>query len=85
MKLPPPYEAKVTRETRATRSMMFLWIGDVAADGQGYRVIATGAKGQMRPLTGIAKNFPATFHLRLYGMNANGKVYELDRGFQLNQ
>jgi len=84
VRLPPLYEAKVTRETRATRSMMWLWTGNVAADGQGYRVIATGAKGQMRPLGGIAKNFPAAFHLRLYGMNANGKVYELDKGFQLN-
>ena len=84
VKLPPFYEAKVTRDTRATRSMMWLWTGNVAADGQGYRVIATGGKGQMRPLAGIAKNFPATLHLRLYGMNANGKVYELDKGFQLN-
>lgn len=84
VKLPPPFEAKVTRETRATRSMMYLWLGSVAADGQGYRVIATGAKGMMRPLTGIAKNYPAIFLLRLYGMNANGKVYELDKGFQLN-
>jgi hypothetical protein len=85
VRLPPPFEAKITRDTRATRTMMWLWTGNVAADGQGYRVIATGAKGQMRPLAGIAKNFPATFHLRLYGMNANGKVYELDKGFQLNQ
>jgi hypothetical protein len=83
-RLAPPFEAKITRDTRATRSMMWLWTGNVAADGQGYRVIATGAKGQMRPMAGIAKNFPATFHLRLYGMNANGKIYELDKGFQLN-
>jgi len=27
----------------------------------------------MRPLTGIAKNFPAVMHLRVYGMNANGQ------------
>jgi hypothetical protein len=24
-------------------------------------------------------------HLRLYGMNANGKVYAIDRAFGLNQ
>jgi len=84
VKLPPPFEAKITRDTRATRSMMWLWTGNVAADGQGYRVIATGPKGVMQSLSGIARNYPATFHLRLYGMNANGKVYELDRGLQLN-
>jgi hypothetical protein len=48
-------------------------------------VLATGQKGVMRPLTGIAKNFPAVMHLRLYGMNANGKVYAVDRAFGLNQ
>ena len=84
VRVPPPYAAKLTRETRATRSMMWLWTGDVSADAQGYRVLATGPKGTMRPLTGIAKNFPATMHLRLYGMNANGKVYAIDRALTIN-
>jgi hypothetical protein len=63
--------------------MMWLWTGEVSADRQGYRVLATGQKGVMRPLTGIAKNFPAVMHLRVYGMNANGKVYAIDRAFGL--
>ena len=29
---PAPYAAKITRETRATRSMMWLWTGEVTAD-----------------------------------------------------
>jgi hypothetical protein len=85
VRVPPPFAAKITRETRATRSMMWLWTGEVSADGQGYRVLATGPKGVMRPLAGIAKNFPATMHLRVYGMNANGKVYAIDRAFTLDQ
>ena len=85
MKLPPPYAAKMTHETRATRSMMWLWTGEVAADGQGYRVIGTGQKGMMWPLAGLAKNFPAIMHMRLYGMNANGKVYTVDAALGLNQ
>jgi hypothetical protein len=80
-----PYAAKVTRETRATRSMLYLWMGDVAADRQGYRVLATGARGEMKAPSDIAKNYPATIHLRLYGMNANGKVYELDSALDLKQ
>jgi hypothetical protein len=83
VRVPPPYAAKITRETRATRSMMWLWTGEVSADGQGYRVLATGQKGIMRPLGGVATNFPATMHLRVYGMNANGKVYAIDRAFTL--
>jgi hypothetical protein len=83
--LPTPYAAKITREARATRSMMWLWTGEVAADGQGYRVIGTGQKGTLWPLAGLAKNFPAIMHLRLYGMNANGKVYTLDAALGLNR
>ncbi|MGA2600130.1 MAG: DUF5060 domain-containing protein, partial [Bryobacteraceae bacterium] len=45
--LPTPYEVKLKRETRATRQMMYLWTGEAAADGQGFRVLGTGAKGSM--------------------------------------
>ncbi|MDE3166344.1 MAG: hypothetical protein KGN36_11100, partial [Acidobacteriota bacterium] len=83
VRVSPPFEVKLTRESRATRSMMYLWTGEVAADGQGFRVIASGDKGVMRPLTGVAVKFPATMHLRVYGMNANGKVYAIDRAFTL--
>ena len=85
VRVPPPFAAKITKETRATRTMMWLWTGEVSADGQGYRVLATEQKGVMRPLRGIAKNFPAVMHLRVYGMNANGKVYAVDRAFGLEQ
>jgi Domain of unknown function (DUF5060)/Protein of unknown function (DUF4038) len=85
VRVSPPFAAKLTKETRATRTMMWLWTGEVSADGQGYRVLATGQQGVMRPLGGLAKNFPAVMHLRLYGMNANGKVYAVDRAFGLNQ
>jgi hypothetical protein len=83
VRVSPPFAAKITKETRATRSMMWLWTGEVSADGQGYRVLATGQQGVMRPMGGIARNFPAVMHLRVYGMNANGKVYAVDRAFGL--
>ncbi|HEV3202142.1 MAG TPA: DUF5060 domain-containing protein [Bryobacteraceae bacterium] len=81
---PTPFSAKLTRESRATRLMRWLWMGEVAADHQGYKVLATGQKGTMQPPHSIATNFPALMHLRLYGMNANGKVYELDSACQIN-
>ena len=83
--LPTPYAARMTHETHATRSMWWLWTGEVAADGQGYRVVGTGQKGTLWPLAGLAKNFPAIMHLRLYGMNANGKVYTMDAALGLNR
>ena len=75
---PSPYAAKVTKETRATRSMAWLWMGEVAADHQGYRVLATGQKGSFTVPPDLTQTFPAVMHMRLYGMNANGKVYEVD-------
>jgi len=82
---PVPFSAKVTRDSRATRSMLYLWMGEVAADHQGYRVLATGAKGNMQAPADIAKSYPAIMHMRLYGMNANGKVYELDSACQIDR
>lgn len=82
---PSNYAAKIKRETRATRSMMWLWIGEVPADGQGYRVLATSQQGSLTVPAGIARNFPVVMSLRLYGMNANGKVYALDKAYQVGQ
>ncbi|HLH16476.1 MAG TPA: DUF5060 domain-containing protein [Bryobacteraceae bacterium] len=81
---PAPYAAKLTRETRATRSMYWLWVGDVAADHQGFRVLGTGQKGQLTIPADLANHYPAVLHLRLYGMNSLGKVYELDTGLGVN-
>jgi hypothetical protein len=77
---PVSYSAKLTRESRGTRLMRWLWIGDVAADGQGYRVLSTSQNGAFHLPPDLATEFPAIMHLRLYGMNANGKVYEVDTG-----
>ena len=82
---PIAYAVTIKRETRATRSVMWLWTGEVAADGQGYRVLGTGQKGSFTPSPLLAKNFPAVMNIRLFAMNANGKVYALDRALQLNR
>jgi diacylglycerol kinase family enzyme len=57
----------------------------VAAAGHGYRVIATGADGTLHIPANIAAEYPAALHVRLYGMNALGKVYTLDRNYTLNK
>jgi len=82
---PVGYSAKITRDTRATRSMMWLWTGEVASDGRGYRVLGTGQQGTLNVPASLAKNYPAVMNLRLYGMNGNGKVYALDRALQINR
>jgi hypothetical protein len=80
-----PYSIKMKRETRATRTMMYLWTGEVTADHQGFRVLATGAKGTFQPTKRLAVNYPALLLMRVYGMNANGKVYLVTKAAQLNQ
>jgi Domain of unknown function (DUF5060)/Protein of unknown function (DUF4038) len=80
-----PYAVKLTRQTRGTRTMMYLWTGEVTADHQGYRVLGTGAQGAMRATSRLAINFPAIVLLRVYGMNANGKVYLLTKAVQLDR
>jgi hypothetical protein len=80
---PPQYAAKVTRDTRATRQMMWLWTGEVADEHQGFRVLGSGAEGTFRIPQDLATSYPAMLALRLYGMNANGKVYSLIRIYNL--
>jgi hypothetical protein len=82
---PAAYSARIVRATRATRAMMWLWTGEVARDGQGYRVLATSEKGTLQPPADLARTLPATLMVRIYGMNANGKVYSVDRATQLNK
>lgn len=80
-----PYAIKLKRDTRATRSMMYLWAGEVTADHQGFRVLATGAQGSFQPTPRLAANYPALLLIKVYGMNANGKVYLVTKAAQLNQ
>jgi hypothetical protein len=81
----PPYAVKLARQTRGTRSMMYLWTGEVSIDSQGYRILGVGPEGTLRLSRRFARRYPAVMNLRLYGMNANGKVYALDRIYRLTQ
>ena len=82
---PPAFAAKFKKETRATRTMMWLWTAEATVDGEGYRVIGTGEKGSFSFPPHLAINYPAVMNLRLYGMNANGKVYSADKTYQLDK
>jgi hypothetical protein len=81
----PPYKVKLKKETKANKKMMYLWTGEVTADGQGYRVIGTGPEGIFTVPSNIVSRFPAGIHVRVIGMNGYGKVYMADRNFQLNR
>jgi Domain of unknown function (DUF5060)/Protein of unknown function (DUF4038) len=74
---PVYYEVKLREANRATRSMQYMWIGEIVAEGEGIRLLATGSKGTFLFPLDLVRKEPAVLNLRLYGMNANGKVYEL--------
>ncbi|MCC7236041.1 MAG: DUF4038 domain-containing protein [Bryobacterales bacterium] len=80
---PVKFAVKVKRETKATSKMMYLWTAEATSGGQGYRAVATGHSGEFTIPRGLTKSYPAVLNLRVYGMNANGKVYALDRVMKL--
>lgn len=78
-----PFAVKLTRESRATRNMMYLWVAEDTVTGQGSRVIGTGGQGFLRfDLRAIGKP-PVVVNVRVYGMNSVGKVYVVDKVYRL--
>jgi hypothetical protein len=82
---PPQYSLKVVRQTRATRSLLVEWVAEVPTDVQGFRIVGTGQKGTFKIPASIANRYPAVSSLRVYVLNANGKVYAIDRVHRLTQ
>ena len=79
------FSVKLTRATRATRSMTYLWTAEAPADGRGFRVIGTGSPGSFAIPPSIAARFPAVLSIHLTALNANGKAYSVDRVYQLTK
>lgn len=81
---PPPYSIKLTRANRASRTMQYVWWGEIVAGGEGARLLGIGADGTLQ----VPQSFQqvgAMLNVRLLAINANGKAYELDRVYQLVQ
>jgi len=80
---PTNFELKLKRPTRATRTMSYLITGEVTTNGQGFRVLATGTKGQFQIPPVLGKGNGDVMVLRITALNANGKAYAVDRVFRL--
>jgi hypothetical protein len=80
---PPLFSLKIARQTRATRSLLVEWTGEVTADGEGFRVIGTGREGTFPIPRSIVRNLPAALRVRISILNASGKAYELDKVYRL--
>jgi len=80
-----PFEIKVKRETLGTRRMYYIIKGEVARDGEGQRLLAAGPKGALRIPPGILKQPVGTLMLRVFALNAFGKLYSVDAFLQVRR
>lgn len=85
MSKPSLYSLKISRATRATRDLQVVWTAELttgtAADGG--RVVGTGKEGPLRLPSFYGERLPAVLSLRAAVLNANGKIYVIDRAFRI--
>jgi hypothetical protein len=80
--IPTPFKVKLTRTVRGTRTMQYVWWGEVVAGGEGTRVVAIGPSGNFTLPKALA--LPGSpLNLRVLAINANGKAYELNKVYTL--
>jgi hypothetical protein len=60
------------------------WTGEITASGQGYRVIGSGREGTLQFPDALWRSSPAPMLVHVFVLNANGKVYEIDKVYQLH-
>jgi Domain of unknown function (DUF5060)/Protein of unknown function (DUF4038) len=81
--IPTLYSLKLTRKNRATRSMQYVWWGEVVAGSEGARVLAIGPSGTLTIPQALLHQPSSTLNLRLQAINANGKAYEVNHVYRL--
>lgn len=82
-RIPTPFKVKLTRANRASRTMQYVWWGEVVAGGLGARVLGLGESGNFNIPSDLATTPGASLNLRVQAINANGKAYELDKVYRL--
>ncbi|MBV8550258.1 MAG: DUF5060 domain-containing protein [Acidobacteriaceae bacterium] len=81
--IPEPYRLKITRANRASRTMQYVWWGEVVAGGQGARLLGLGPSGNLTIPKELLSQPGANLNLRVLAINANGKAYEVDKVYRL--
>ncbi len=83
MRSPSFYSLKTLRATRATRDVLVVWTADLASSNEGGRMVGVGKEGTLRLPASFAEKLPGVLSLRVSVLNANGKVYVIDRAYKL--
>ena len=58
-------------------------VAEVLVESVGGRVVGAGKEGTLKLPSSYAERLPAVLSLRAAILNANGKVYVLDRAFRI--
>jgi hypothetical protein len=82
---PLEFNATLLNETRATRSMIWLWTGEVSSSGAGYRVLGSSQFGEFTIPPDISREYPAAMLVRLYGLDGNGKLFAADKVYTIKK
>ena len=80
-----PFSIRLKKTTPGTRRMTYAIAGEVVRDGQGPRVLGTGAEGVLKIPSALLTQPGGVINLRVYGLNAPGKLYALDFVFQVRK
>jgi hypothetical protein len=80
---PAPFQVKITRANRASRSMQYVWWGEVVPITDGARVLGFGSSGTLTIPKNLITASSTALTLRVYALNTNGKAYEVDKVYSL--
>jgi hypothetical protein len=80
-----PFEVKLKRETAGTRRMMYLLMAEAPSGGQGFRYLGSGTEGQFRIRPDVLRDTPTALNMRIFALNAPGKVYSVDQIFTVTK
>ncbi len=63
--VPVPFRIKITRPNRATRTMQYVWWGEVVAGGEGARLLGVGSFGNFTIPPDLLKQPGSSLNVRL--------------------
>jgi hypothetical protein len=82
---PAPFQIKLKKQTPGTRRMTYILVGEIVRDGQGNRILATGAEGTLAVPANLLSQSEGVINVRVAALNAPGKVYLIDYIFSVKK
>ncbi len=76
---PTMYSLKLLRNTRATRELQVTWTAELTTGTEGARIVGVGKEGTLKLPPFFGERSSALVTLRASVLNANGKLYFVDR------